>query len=436
MKYQFLALILFLSSLALSSPLAVEETEWLGSQRLAEESTVRTVVKNVSQETVPGVVVTVVVNGQALGQLSTPKRLAPGQSMALLGTFSSPPDLLGTEVAQVRLLARPANLADLEVDKVTAPNRLTAGQVGEVIVWVKNRGHNDAVGPTLTVSRAGKALDRVTQLETIGSGRSIGFPVNLVPEQEGVLVLTVRLDPEDRIAESNEWNNLHEVTFKVEPRAGSSVSLSGFEVTPSELRVDSAARFKVSYRNGGKALVARIPLVISSNGEPIAKKIVRERLKPGESGRAYISWVPKREGQHTLNVTLEGEEIPRYGAHVQVVQVAGRPAQDLEVVTIDLPEQVRVGRDYQASVEVTNSGDAPALGCKVRLVKGTAFTVGEASEGFDLGAGQSRKVGLTFPPLRSGQHTLKAVVFSSSLGTERDPDNNEFEKRVTAVSRR
>ncbi|MGE0488014.1 MAG: CARDB domain-containing protein [Vulcanimicrobiota bacterium] len=423
---RILCLVFLMAGVAWASPLEVVELDWGGDATLGATVEIKAVVQNRSDEVINGAVVVVRSGGQELGQLSDRTRIPPGQKSVLKASFTVPTPLVGQSTERLEARARKYFLPDLSIERVSLPAYLVAGQRSEIVVWVKNDGDDEALAPTVGLRSNGKPVANQTAAQSVGPKRSMPYTLHWVPKETGNLELDIMADPADRLEELDESNNGQHASIEVKADEGDPLLVTSVSLNPSPLRVASPATAQVTVKNRGTLPLARIPLRIYANGEMLKEYIGRERLEPEESRTFLIRWVPKRAGEQTVVVDIDGQPDPKDGRNRKLVEVVDRPAQDLQVTAIDLGSTVMVGKRYKLLVDVANLGELDATTCRVKLLEDGAQREDAVSQAFDLAAGKTARVPVDWIPQRRGKRNLRVVIFSEGVSQERQVENNEL----------
>lgn len=115
-----------------------------------------------------------------------------------------------------------AALPDLEIESVKVqPERPSASTPVAVIGSIRNNGSVPAGGfyVTLFIHKGSKVVKTIEDVPVLGSlphqGSGLSVPVNAGRFPEGEYGVVMRVDPENRIQESNEKNNQRVKIFKV-----------------------------------------------------------------------------------------------------------------------------------------------------------------------------------------------------------------------------
>ncbi|MCA9791373.1 MAG: hypothetical protein KC910_06245 [Candidatus Eremiobacteraeota bacterium] len=433
---RILFLVLLVAGVAWASPLEVVELDWGGEATLGPAIELKAVVQNRSDEVVNGAVVVVRAGGQQLGELSDRTRIPPGQKSVLKGSFVVPTELVGQPTERLEARARKYFLPDLSIERVSLPAYLVAGQRSEIVVWVKNDGDDEALAPTVGLRANGKPVANQTAAQSVGPKRTMPYTLHWVPKEAGNLELEIMVDPADRLEELDESNNGQQASIEVKADTGDPLVVTSVSLNPSPLRVASPATAQVTVKNRGTLPVARIPLRIYSNGEMLKEYIGRERLEPEDARTFLVRWVPKRAGQQTIVVDIDGQPDSKDGRNRKEVEVVDRPAQDLQVTAINLDPSVMVGKRYKLTVEVANLGELDATTCRVKLLEDGAQREDAVSQAFDLAAGKTAKVPIDWIPQRRGHRSIKVVIFSEGVSQERQVENNELVRELEVTGRK
>ncbi|MBC7097501.1 S8 family serine peptidase [Candidatus Bipolaricaulota bacterium] len=322
----------------------------------------------------------------------------------------------------------PAALPDLVVEGVTySPSSPSVGSTVTFQVTVRNRGGAGAGAFRVHLAGAGPATEaRVSSLDP-GASRvvNLNLPLSTSPE-----TFTVTVDYYGQVAESNEDNNLRQIT------------VTGIAPSPQgRLDTDKGSYVQgetvvITFRNAG-AVTIDLPSVapwtiLDQAGRvvyaPYAAMVVTQ-VAPGET-RSW-TWDQRdnsgdqvRPGSYTVELATLNAGTLRASFTIQAPSLPDLVVEDISWT----PSSPQVGQEVTFQVRVKNRGGAPAGPFYVRL-SGAAGHQNAYLSG--LAAGRSYTVTLRLPLSRSPE-TFTATVDYFGRVTESDETNNTHQVTLTA----
>ncbi len=200
---------------------------------------------------------------------------------------------------------------------VGSMERLVRGQAVFIEGMVVNRGDLPAHGVGVEVRVNGRILDR-RELGIIRRGMQQAFSISWVPEAEGTYTVTVIVDPDHKVDESNENNNRREESTRIAflredgspsetdsnpPRAAREDTPAAVEkpdlrivgevgVWPRPI-VGRTSNITVTVENRGASASEACEVEVRIAGVRHASRTL-PRLRPGERSTISVGWTPGR----------------------------------------------------------------------------------------------------------------------------------------------
>ncbi|MEW6279956.1 MAG: CARDB domain-containing protein [Candidatus Eremiobacterota bacterium] len=446
-----LALLALFTSTALASDkepsLEVVKFELTGNQA-------RVTVQNKGYAPASGARCRITSQGQLLGVLEKRLTVTPGARVELEGTLNT--EGASPETAAVPLRAV-SNLPTgklysfqhgsmggqvsveellrgrMGVDALEVPKEVHVGEKVETNVRVANLGAAPVGGATVILLDNGREVGRQRLLRRMGAGSKESLVFDWIPEQAGQSTLSVAFDP---ASPPMEGENPGQVAVKVEPARVpdlviDEVSLDG------QPRENAAVRVLVKVTNKGDAPAYAIPVYLQLDGKSVGNRVERGRFNPGQTFELGVPWVPAQPGTQTLKVVLDPERIVKEANTSNNVSsldldVLGKPGVNLQVVRLDPPGRVAVGKEADFHAWVVNSGEIPAFSCTVTLKEG-GLAVATGRSSYPLEPGREVLVKLKWTPTLPGTATLTAEVESGGPGRETTMEDNRSEVQVEVI---
>lgn len=133
---------------------------------------------------------------------------------------------------------------------------------------------------------------------------SLGFV--FIPRDRGEVQVSLRIDPDNRVSESNENNNRRDSTVQVLPNLSADLSISSISVMPVAPKVGESVRVYVDfYYCCNPEFPVEAELVVDrevvQSKEYIGKDRGQERIE--------FSWVPKVASNSLIEVTLDPRDL-------------------------------------------------------------------------------------------------------------------------------
>jgi len=203
-----------------------------------------------------------------------------------------------------------------------------AGDTVQIRLVVENAGARRARAFDVTV-RAGERADGPTLFEAhlsrLDAGRpaTFSFDVSAADRPQG---MTVRVDPEGVVPETDEENNIYVA------RLGAPLNLTATRIGAEAPRVGAPGWLTVEVENTGGVPVRQAVAVVRVDGAPLGG--VSLDAAPGEVARARLPWTPTSSGQASMTLTVDPDGALNEGrrddntlnALVQVAAPAPPPA--------------------------------------------------------------------------------------------------------------
>jgi subtilase family serine protease len=329
-------------------------------------------------------------------QFETP--LPPGQSLATFasqngqGNWTLTVANSGTAASRLRTwrldLAGTAIVPDLTITGVTAPATAAAGTAVSASATVVNRGNAVATGVTVrfflstdgVISASDTALGDST-VATLGIGaqtvvtRSVTIPAGLAP---GSYTLGAIVDPDARVIESNEGNNVSSPAAPVTiTGAGIDLAVTALDV-PSSALIGGTLPVTVTVQNVGTVSTAstfETRVFLSATGVIDATSILlgsftRSGLAAGERaavGQDFTIPTTVASGNYSVCAQVDATNTVAESLETNNSRCAGPVAvtgpttdPDLVITAVGTPGAGTIGELYPMTATVRNTGSVVA----------------------------------------------------------------------------
>lgn len=344
-----------------------------------------------------------------------------------------------------------ARTLDLELDPASVALSSAEVQSGETVAvtfTVRNRGTVDVplVPVQLSNAASGGELARLDVGVPPGQVRSASLAWRT--EVPGDIVLALRVDPFDLLAETREDNNATPLTLVVRPSGLPNLAASGAEVAfvPDPPVEGETAAVSAQVRNVGVVPAGAFAVRFYVGDPDTQGVLIGEASVPGlgpQSGTTVsVAWSPVN-ARGTLGAFVVVDALAQVEESDESDNRAFRPFQatglpDLVLTAADVvlaPGYPRVGEEVTIRATVRNLGGQPSAATSVRVVEGRSApeTVVGVLAVPDLAPGAFVTLSLPWVPSSPpGERPLRLEVDPDGLVVEQDEGNNE-ERRTVVV---
>jgi hypothetical protein len=329
---------------------------------------------------------------------------------------------------------------DIALVAITAPARVTQGEIAHVVATVKNVGEVD-VGTSFTVvltdgTAGGMTIGTQTVAGlVVGAATTVDFPWNTASaDTVGHILFATQ-----KLVDDNSTNDAIAIGVIVKPAPaapGTDVAVSGV-TAPSSVTQGSTAAIGVTVQNvGGQSVTSSFTVALTDQtaGVTLGTQAV-PGLAAGAAATLSFNWNATNValGAHTLvashNLTDDNAANNQRAATVTVTaQVA-----DLALTAITAPAQVTQGDLAPVAVTVQNVGGLDVGGFDVVLTDGSAGGVilgTQTIAGLAVGASVTR----TFNWNTAGAATGGHILIATQKLVDNDATNNARAIGITVKS--
>ncbi|HJH27482.1 MAG TPA: hypothetical protein C5S37_12155 [Methanophagales archaeon] len=337
----------------------------------------------------------------------------------------------GTGAGYIYCLNKSTKNPDLIPTSLT-PTTLYVNLSNEIMVTIKNEG--GSAGSFNVSLKYDGTLIGVNTINSLRAGKEKRTEFTWMPASMGTFNLTITVDPEDVIEESNETNNMMSVNVTVEIPMPDLVPSS--LMLPPKIYSNHTNTIRATVRNNGFDDASAFNVSLSTNGT-VVDTIGVSGLTGDSSTTVSFSWAPMQIGSYELCVLADcDDEVEESNEtnnerYENVCVEEAKP--DLTILKIALKTVGYVGEENRLGVKVTNIGLLSASSFNVTLdVDGTQL--GEATVPL-LDAETNTELEFVWIPTETGEHELTATADSKDEIEESDETNNNLTRTSVIIKR-
>ena len=201
-------------------------------------------------------------------------------------------------------------LPDLEISEghITTEN-LVSGMTGTIYVNIENKSGTDLYGVPVKYALKELSTNVVISQETITKDCPKNWTTTITIYVSnlyyGDYLLTVLVDPDDTVEESDETNNTVEKILHV---SASDLSISDISFSSPAPKVEEEIRIVAEIKNIGEASTIKSFKVGFYQGERLIDEKKIEKLDPGAFKSVFAYWTPRLEGETEITVKTDSRE--------------------------------------------------------------------------------------------------------------------------------
>ncbi len=272
---------------------------------------------------------------------------------------------------------------DLIVQDISiSPSSPTATESATITATLKNQGDADASGSIRLMYYVDGGYIGDDYLSFgLGEGDSNTESISYTASSAGSHTVKVVVDTQNSVSESNEGNNERSETYTWKSPPMPDLIVQDISISPSSPTATETATITATLKNQGDASASgSIRLRYYVDGGYIGDDYLSFGLGSGQSDTESISYTVNTEGNHTVRVIIDSENIviesnENNNDRSETYYWSPPPTPDLDVLSVVLDENASVwyvGDDIDAETTVKNIGTKTADGCKVEYYLGTA----------------------------------------------------------------
>lgn len=335
--------------------------------------------------------------------------------------------------------------ADLVVTGLSfAPAAAKAGEPIFLTATVKNQGGRPAAGVSVAFFDGSSALGNGVDVGTLLPGASVPITIT-VTLSSGLHNITAKVDPGDRVLESNEANNSATTSLSVAANglADLAVGPSSVVIQPAMPIQGQPVSIKVTVSNVGTAPAKNAVVRVfhgdpASGGRPIGEDVVIPTIEAGQSAsRTMLATL--KAGSHNIFVVAdpggliaESSELNNKASASVTVAPSGAALPDLLVAPSEIvcaPSPAAAGQEVAISATVRNVGAAYAgVPVTIRVLDGDR-QIGGPLQISGLASGGVATVSVT-ASFHAGVHEITVEVDGRDALLESSEENNRASKQL------
>jgi len=337
----------------------------------------------------------------------------------------------GTGGGYVYCLNKSAKIPDMIPNSLT-PTTLYVNQSNEITVAVKNEG--GSAGSFNVSLKYDGTLIGVNTINSLGASKEKRTGFTWMPTSTGTFNLSVTVDPENIIEESNETNNVMSVNVTVEIPMPDLVPT--LLTPPPMIYRNHTNTIRATIRNNGFEDAPAFNVSLSAN-ETVVDTVCISGLTGDSSTTVSFTWTPYELGCYELCVLADCDDEVEESNETNnercenVCVDEGNP--DLTVSKVALKTMGYVNKENILGVTVANIGAKNAGAFNVTLeMDGTQL--GEQNIP-SLDAWTSTELEFAWAPTDIGRHELTATADSNDEIEESDETNNNLTRTSVIIKR-
>ncbi len=338
----------------------------------------------------------------------------------------------GTDGGYVYCLNESTKIPDL-IPTLLTPATLCVNRSNGITVTVKNEG--GSAGLFNISLKHNETLIGINTINMLKAGEEKITEFSWTPASTGAFNLTVAVDPENNIEETNETNNVKFVNVTVGMAVPDLIPTSLMPLT--KIYSNHSNIISATVCNNGFDNALAFNVSFSANGTVVDTASV-PGLTAGVSTTVSFTWTPLEPGRHGLCILadcdseiVEFNETNNERCKNVIVEI---PKPDLTIPKIALKTVGYVGEENKLGVKVANIGLLSASLFNVTL-EADGMLLGEATAPL-LDAGNSTELEFVWIPTGTGEHKLTATADSKGEVEESDETNNTLTRTSVIVTRK
>ncbi|MCQ1536576.1 PGF-pre-PGF domain-containing protein [Methanosarcina sp. KYL-1] len=309
------------------------------------------------------------------------------------------------------------------------------GEAISITITVRNLGTERSGETNLEYEVGGTEGER--EVRELDPGSETSISVSWTPEKGGTEEIRARVDPEDRVFESNEGNNEKAGTIiVVEEQASSDLVIEELSWEPVEAEPGKTLNFALTVRNLGTEPAQSSTAMYYIDGTS-GEEISIPALLPGKDVKAEFSLIPENEGEIEIRVVADsGNDVPESNeANNEIVRnvtvkAEAEESPDLIIETLTWkPQNPKPEESVEYTVTVKNEGSVTSGPADLEY-----YIAGEYEGNLSVPAlsGSETSTGtFTWIPEKEGNFEVRVVVDSENAVFESRETNNEIKRTVT-----
>ena len=314
------------------------------------------------------------------------------------------------------------------------PSNVFQGTLGSISARVRNTG-SQAVGSFTVKFYDGASLVGTATVSSLAAGAYTDKVVSWTPSTGGTRTITVVVDADGAIAETDEGDNQASATVYVGYPADLTVSSSNISFSDSQPTEYENISIYVDVSNKGGTDVSGVVVLCldgpAATGKPVSSKNV---LIPKNSAvRLTYTWMATPVATHGLYISIDpnntvSESNKGNNIAFKNIYVYSRPDLFINPANItNIPATVYSGSPVTLRAKLYNLGESDSGVFTVRFSDG-ATLIGESTT--SVSGKSSVNDEITWTPATSGNHNISVVLDPNNIVPEPLNTNNAASKNV------
>jgi subtilase family serine protease len=308
--------------------------------------------------------------------------------------------------------------AELSVSQVSFSSPIQYGAQNTATVMVSNSGNKAASNVKISLEVDGQELGSTTT--TVSAGSISTVEVSWIPNFVGSKTVTVVVDPNDTIVETDETNNQYSTTITAK-YAELTITQVTFS-SPIQYGVQNTAT--VTIKNSGTIEASNVKVSLKIDGKELGSATAT--VLAGGVTDLQVAWTPNVIGSEEVVVIVDpANTTPEMNESNNTFKInVTIQYKDLEIVSVTPPsEEILLNNTYKFTVQVRNSGDLPCDATTI-VLKENGVTKDTQMISI-LNPGDTVTVSLTWKPTVLGGQLIEIVVDPLNSIPEYNESNNE-----------
>lgn len=387
--------------------------------------------------------VTFLVDGERLGENVTVDGLAAGENVTVtsenwtvaegehtITVVADSAEEVTEEVEEDNELSETLTFrADLvPTEAAHAPADAFEGQNVTFEATVENNGSAEAGGFNVTFLVDGEQVGQNVTVDGLAAGQNTTVTSQNWTAVEGQHNLTIQVDSEDNVTESNETNNELVHAFTVDPDEPD-LSVTELTHSPESPFEGQEVTLTATVANHGNTAAEDVTLRFMVDGLRLGGDKTIATLGPGDTTTITSDAWESTEGEHDASATADpGDEIEETdeanntATHTFTV-APDEPDLVVSDITTD-PAEPEAGQNVTLTATVENQGHT-AAGNSTLIFRVNGTQLGDAVNVSELAPGDSVQVTSVNWTASNGSHELAAEADAGDTVTEADETNNQ-----------
>lgn len=319
------------------------------------------------------------------------------------------------------IVVEASELPDLVIEELAlSPEQPHEGKDVEIGAVVGNVGEGPAEGILVLFLTCEKREIGSAAIEYLEPGQVEEVNITTVAQELGECIITARVDPENRIEESNEQNNealqhyAVEIPFFEEHPVWNmpDLAVTSLFVEPDRANPGETIFLRASVSNSGTGITEPARVVFLVDNIEVGHTDIGP-LEPSMQANVRAAWMAEGSGRHRAIAQLELEEDifdqdSRNNRFEAVVRVSGEevPVPEIEASLIDIDDlQFAPGESYDISVKFRNPSFADVQNIPVEFyIDGEPVSRGAIEY---LSPGEDQELRIPWNNITPGEHMIE-----------------------------